>query len=195
MASRTGESAPTLQHTMAEHKDGSIVEPQVREQSITVNDAWKPEQYALNLQNTQGNKTTTNKTPGSSSPLSSGDGVQFHDPVQGRVRAKTPTTMFTTDGSKDVDVDVCGASSSTFLRLTSPLAPGSQVQGSSPVQQSLEPRYSPPNLSAVSSSLASPVTPSFPRIRHPRSESPAHASSSPTAVSYTHLTLPTKRIV
>lgn len=57
---------------------------------------------------------------------------------------------------------------------------GSQFGSSSPAQESFDPRYSHPNMSAVPSTLASPVTPCFSRPRHPHSVSPGDESSSST---------------
>ncbi|KAF1975720.1 hypothetical protein BU23DRAFT_552217 [Bimuria novae-zelandiae CBS 107.79] len=70
--------------------------------------------------------------------------------------------------------------SSTPVRSSEQRPPSIQITSSPPVHESYELRYSPPNVSAVSSLLTSPATPSFIRPRHPRSSSPdADLSSSP----------------
>ncbi|KAJ4345472.1 uncharacterized protein N0V89_011603 [Didymosphaeria variabile] len=97
----------------------------------------------------------------------SDDGAQLRSRIGVNPRSNAPSAEFT---RPHIDADLRGPSSSPFSPFPSLPALNSQVRSYSPLQQSLESRYSPPNLSAVSSSITQPVTPPFQRPSRPPPE-------------------------
>lgn len=118
--------------------------------------------------------------------VSSLGGIEMHDSPSSSVTSDGNTQSHArgqSDSTADQSVHdlsvVHDSPSSPLSRLASSLGPVSSADGPLVVQQCYELRYSPPTASAVSSSLDSPVTPSFQRSRHPRAQSSGDWWSSP----------------
>ncbi|KAL5380014.1 hypothetical protein DPSP01_008053 [Paraphaeosphaeria sporulosa] len=177
MVSGKDSSAASPQHTTQQHQGERAFKFQTKGSRNMDNSVREPELRALPVQETEGNDCAMKQSPKlvqigaaySSPPVASDQNdIRSTSTVYSCTSSSNGGIQLHTPGpAVGADIGDASPSPATYPHISP--ASVSQVFSSSPLRQSLEPRYSPPSPSAVSSSSASPVTPTFSRPRHPQS--------------------------